>query len=195
MATVDGLVALVAGVKAFLAGQKVTAAVDFGWNAREKWINQGPGGGNRIVFVPGQVDPSEGPPKVSDAGPMAQPRLKAPGNNPRPLVQWARTVTMFVWGADTTDLEDELKQYAATVGLFEYAVQALHNAVYIDSTGHARNVGLADVVFEKVMWSAMPSNQAFGRELVAYFHLDGPLFDMTIQLATPQPAILRDPAS
>ena len=196
----SGLIALSDGVRAFFAANNVAATVTpVGWRYRSFQVNQGPGGGSRVCFIPGKIDPSSpGAPKVLDAGTFAPPRLSSPGpraggvttgaGNPRPLVSWKKVVSLSVWAVDTTDLGNDELQLAALENLVESTYQAIHNAVDPVS-GQA--VGLADIELTDAVWNLPPVERAFGRELVAYFIQSGPLFDLPIDYTTPQPAILR----
>ena len=188
MANRSGLVALSDGVRAFFAANGVAATVTpVGWRYRSFQVNQGPGGGSRVCFIPGKIDPtSPAAPKVVDAGTFEQPRLKTA--NPRPLAQWSKVVTLSVWGVDTSDLENDELQLAATENLLESTYQAMHAAVD-PVTGV--NVGLADVVLRDAVWTLPPVELGFGREFVAYFVHRGPLFDLPIATTTPQPLIVR----
>lgn len=188
MAIIDGLVALVQGTKDFFAAQQVTAAVAFGWKAHWEQLNQGPGGANRVVFIPGRVDLSApAAPRVIDAGTLSKPRKTH--DNPRELAWWHKPVTLSIWGVDTTDRNDDLKQYAATVALFEQTMQAIHGAVFTTPDGVTHNVGLADVIWEEPRWIAPPVEMGFGRCLGVVFTHNGPLFDLAHDVALPAPQV------
>jgi hypothetical protein len=197
MATIDGLAALVSGLGDYFVSIGVTAKVGFGLKARASQLNQGPGGANRVILIPGKIDPSAGPPKVVDAGTFSQPRQTS--QNPRPLAWWHKVVTCSIWAVDASTpavLQDELAQYVAAVNLLEATYQGLHNAIYTDPSDRSKfNVGLADLQLDASLWVSPPSEQAFGRELVVYFTHNGPIFDRAIDITTPKPAISRDPAT
>lgn len=191
---VDGLVALVAALGDYFTANKVAATVGFGLKARMAQINQGPGGASRVILIPGKIDPSPGSSKVVDGGPFSQPRHTR--DNPRHLAWWHKIITCSVWGVDPTKPRDELAEYAATVDLLEKTYQGLHNAVYTDPRdGSKFAVGLADLQLDGSSWVSPPTEVAFGRELVVFFTHNGPIFDRLIDTTTPQPAIVRDPAT
>lgn len=191
---VDGLVALVEGVRGYFAKIGATEiVVDFGLKARSKSINQGTGGANRVVLIPGKVDPSAGIPKALDAGAFTQPRHHS--DNPRELVWFHKIVSVSVWGVDATDaatLQDPLKQYAATIALLEKTYQALHYAEYTTPDNVTHTAGLADLILKDGKWVAPPVENAFGVEFLATFEHNAPLFDRVLGTATPQPAIIPE---
>jgi len=195
----SGLIALADGMRAYFEAQRIPAVVTpVGWKYRSFVINQGPGGGSRVCLIPGRIDPSSGtPPKVIEAGTFKQPMFGDAGSNggyanPRRLIEWDRTVSLCVWGVDTTQLDNDEAQYAALEDLVEATYQALHNAVD-PVTGI--NVGLADVVLQDAVFTLPPVELAFGRELVGYFQHKGPLFDVADRIVTPKGAIVRQPAT
>lgn len=195
-----GPVALAAAVAQFFQANGVSAKVDFGWRARYTILNQGPGGANRVVFMPGKVPPDVGVPKSIEAGELGKPQQSV-GFNPRPLMQWRQIITVSIWGVagpsyqGGAGLGDEASQYAAAVDLLEATVQAVHGAVFVDPAGGQFNVGLANVVWEDLQWVQPPNELGFGRELFVYMQHSGPLFDLPKGTATPQPAINRNPAT
>lgn len=197
----SGLIALSDGVRAFFQANSVSASVPpVGWRYRSFQVNQGPGGGSRVCFIPGKIDPTApGVPKVLDAGQITQPRqagasgpkVGGPGvyaGNPRPLRWWHKVVTVSIWGVDISDPSNDELQLAATEDLFEATIQAMHHAVDPVS-GSA--VGLADIEITDAQWVLPPVEMAFGRELVLFIVQNGPLFDLPVETTTPQPAIIR----
>lgn len=195
---VSGLLALTAGVQAFFQTNGISAKVDFGWKARTKILNQGPGGANRVVFMPGLVPPDQDVPKSIDAGEITQPRMPtSTGGNPRALRWWKQVVTVSIWGVagegyeGGLDLGDEASQYAAASDLLEATIQAMQGAVWVDPAGVSHVVGLADVRFQKASWVQPPTELGFGRELLVYCTHNGPLLDIPIGIAKPQPAVGR----
>jgi hypothetical protein len=204
MKTRDGLVALSDGVRAFFAANQIPADVTpVGWKYRTFQLNQGPGGGSRVCFIPGRIDPSmPGPPKVIDAGKLSQPSTAAPPGvaragglkdgvrNPRPLRSWHHIVSVSIWGVDPTDTSNDELQYAATVALFEQTIQAMHFSV--DPVTEIP-VGMANLEHEGASWVLPPVERAFGRELVLFFVQHGPLYAPAKDVTTPQPAIIKGP--
>jgi hypothetical protein len=210
----SGLIALADGVREYFRANDVQAVVaPVGWKYRGWQITQAPGGGSRVCFIPGKIDPTAAtPPKVLDAGTFEQPRF-ANGGGPLPnasanpptgygrgasgqlvrarrLLEWKKIVTLCVWAVDTTDLSSDEKQIAATENLLELTYQAIHNAIDPVTGG---NVGLADVQLENAVWVVPPVEQAYGREIVAYFTHAGPLYDRQVAIATPTAVVQRNP--
>jgi hypothetical protein len=182
MANLAPLPALVRAVAAFAATTALTPKVDAGWRARDVILNQGPGGANRIVFTPGD-------PKTGRAGPLTRGRQAQ--TNPRVLWQWNRLVFVCMWGVDTSDTHDELKQQSATENLFELTMQALQNA---RDPQTSRFVGAANIqIVGEPVWSIENTEMYFGRELQLPITLNGSLFDVTYEIATPQAAVTRSP--
>lgn len=210
MTTVSGFVALVGAVERYFDANGIDAKVAGGWKQREQILNQGIGGANRVIFVPGRLDPTVGAPRPLEAGKIVQPRIKQLSgggdmvggstsgryvDNPRPLRGWEPIVSVSVWGVDNDHLDDELAQIAATVDLFEKMIQAVHNGVFADESGLESPVGLADVVWEGSTWGVFSPNAQYGRELIGYFVHKGPFYDVALGVATPKPAVHRVPAS
>lgn len=188
MSGVSSLIALANGARAFFVAHSVSAVVTpVGQKQRFRVINQGPGGGSRVVFMPGAVDAS-GALKSYDGGSLMSPKINRV--NPRPLVHWDRINTISVWGVNAASPQDEELQLAATEDLFEWVVRAVHNAV---DPGTGSPVGLANVVWGDVMWTTPPMDGAFGKELLVTFRHNAVLFDTPIDTTTPQPSVARNP--
>jgi hypothetical protein len=194
MANQSGLLALVRGVRAYFEGNNVSAAVWLGWTKRSRTDNQGPGGANRVVFIPGEDAAQPGAPKVLKAGVLDRmapqqhvtlnPRLRA-------LAWWHEPVTVSVWAVDADHPQDEEGQIAATEDLLELTIQALHNAV--DPTS-GLGVGFANIEeWGPPSWTLPPVEAPFGRELTFSFVLLVPLFDQPQGLAFPGPVVTRKP--
>lgn len=191
-----GLPALVRGVRAYFAAYGVTANVVLGWNARNSQINQGPGGANRVCFIPGEFDGSTGAPKVAKAGTMDRNAAQNfVSHNPRmrALAWWHEPITVSCWAVDPSQPQDEESQIEATNALQEATVAAIHNATD-PVTGFA--VGFANIEeWGAVGWTLPPGENAFGRELTFGLTLLSPLFDAPIQLVTPAASVVRNPAA
>lgn len=195
----SGLIALSDGVRAQFAQQGVQAVVTpVGWKYRSFQANQGPGGAQRVSFIPGKIDPtSPAPPKVIDGGTFDAARFGNAGAglggaNPRRLITWRRLCSISVWAVDLTDVGNDEIQFAAVENLWESTYAAMHNAVDPVS---GINVGLADIELGQCTITRPPVEQAFGLEIVVYFEHKGPLFDNVIPQVFPAPAVLRSPAS
>jgi hypothetical protein len=192
----SGLLALKRGVAEYFEAQSVSASVRVGWTARNRQDNAGPGGANRVVFIPGEFDPTSGAPKVLRAGKIDRdgeqnfvdldPRLRV-------LAWWHEAVTCSVWAVDSDHPQDEELQIEATETLLEQTIQGIHNAVDPDT---GTNVGFANIEdFGEPFWVLPPGEMAFGRELVFGFVLYVPLFDAPTGIAYPSPAVGRDPSA
>jgi len=192
MTTMSGLLGLVRGVRAFFTAQSVTANVVVGWTARSRIDNEGTGGANRVVFTPGELDPTSGAPKVLKAGQLDrdagqtdyvgyEPRLRA-------LAWWHAPVSVSVWAAGA-DPQDEEQQIEAVETLLEQTIQAIHNATD-PTTGQA--AGFANIEeWGPVVWTTPPGEASFGREVTFSFVLRVPLFDVPIGVAHPQGQVNR----
>lgn len=192
----SGLLALVRGMRAYLEANSFQVPVRVGWNVRNRIDNQGPGGGNRIILVPGEFDPSSGVPRAQRAGLIDR---DAPQNHVeldpqvRALAWWHEAITCSVWAVDAEKPQDEEHQISATETLLELTVQAIHNAVDPETM---TPVGFGNLQgWGQAVWTLPPGEMGFGRELTFGFTLLVPLFDAAIGLAHPQPAVSRVPAS
>lgn len=191
----DGLLALVRGVRARFEDDGVSAVVDVGWTKRYRQDNQGPGGANRVVFIPGESDPSSGAPKVLEAGEINLDGEQMHLDDDvrfRTLAWWHAPYTVSVWGVDPAHPKDEAGQIWATKRLLRQTIRAMHTAVDPETGQFA---GAAQIVqWGRVRWTLPPSESAFGRELTFGFVLVEPQFDAPEELAYPSPALVRDPA-
>jgi hypothetical protein len=181
MANLDALPLLFDSVAAYFAALGTGTAVDFGWHARAKILNQGVGGANRVVIVPGD-------PKTGAAGKFSRGRQAE--TNPRVLLQFDEQAVVCLWGVDTSDIRSERLQYAATKQLLELTVQALHRAIDPSS---GRAVGFANISIASPTWSVENTELYFGREMQLQLTQRGPLFDTTFDTATPDAAVTRHP--
>jgi hypothetical protein len=184
--TRSGLKALSRGLADYFQQHQVAAAVGkVGWRSRFRVDNQGPGGGSRVILIPGEYD-GAAVPKSMKGGTLTKPRhahVEA-----RELVWWHKTVTVSVWGNDRVEPDDDEAQIEATEALFEWTVRGLHNA--IDPVS-GRPVGLADIVWQDVNWVKPPSERAFGLEILATFEHQSALFDVPDDLAYPLGVVSR----
>jgi len=192
----SALLALRRAVADYFTTNNVSASVYLGWKPRSRQDNQGPGGSNRVVFIPGDFDPSSGEPKALKAGALDR---DAPQNHvdldprQRAVAWWHPIVTCSVWACDPSAPQDEAGQIAATDDLFNATCAALHNAVD-PVTGTAIGFGNIEE-FGDTMWTLPPVESAFGRELTFRFVLLSPRFDAPTGLAYPSPAVNRNPVA
>lgn len=109
MSDILALEKLFKDVAARLQAEAPSVVVVFGWREPSRQLNQGVGGGNRIVFTPGAP--------TGDLGKVVGP--DKPGRNPRPLATLQEAFTVLIWGYDSSLPEDELAQYKATRLLYD----------------------------------------------------------------------------
>lgn len=196
MSNRSGLLGLVRGVRAYFVAQSVDVVVAVGWNKRNRQDNQGPGGASRVVFIPGEFDPTSGAPKVLKGGTMDRDGVQNHvGLNPRmrALAYWHEPITVCVWAVDVRQPKDEEAQIGATEALREMTVRAIHLAVDPE-TGAA--AGFANIEeWGDTFWTLPPGEAAFGREITFGFTLLVPIFDQAIDTATPAPALTRGPVT
>lgn len=177
-------VAMVHGMRAYLKAIGVDANVTAcGWKERPQQINQGPGGANRIVLYPGRKPGGE----TAAAGELTRENRPST-TNPRALITWRKLMTMSIWAADTSNLQDEELQIAAVEQLLEWAIQAAHYAV--DPATQVA-VGVANLEWGSLEYTIPPVNMRFGQEIMLEFTQKCPLFDQTIGIAFPKPGIIR----
>lgn len=180
--TRSGLVALFEGIRDYFEAHHVPAAVHMGWQARFRVDNQGPGGGSRVIVVPGTLrdGASQGP---FPAGALTKPRHTHEGG--RELAWWHRSATLSVWGVDRARPVDDAAQIEATETLFEHAMRAAHNNF----------AGTADIIWGETVWTKPPTTAAFGLELLVNFEHGEALFDEPEDLAYPIGVVSRLPAT
>lgn len=181
----DGLGELVDGVATDLASIGVTANVTIGWREPSKQANQGPGGANRVVFIPSDPNGAGGQivgPKLPGPRPIIDPATPdKPVAYVRALRDWERTVVVSIWAVDTSAPNDERAQYEATVALFERVMQAVQRVTPVT------------VRWGRVDW-VTPKERQFGRELRAALTFAYPLFDRPESVAYPENvSVTKDP--
>jgi hypothetical protein len=113
MATVYAWEKLFNDVVARFASDGTAVPNEFGWRTPSKRGAEQ----NRICWVPG--DPSDA---AGDVGPAQQP-----GRNPRPLGTLNELFTIYIEARDSSEPENELKQYRAARSIFD----AWYRAVYL----------------------------------------------------------------
>ncbi len=152
-------------VKTRFAAESPQINVRFGWREPARQDNQGSGGANRIVFVPG--DPSGGLGKVAGAAKT--------GRNPRPLATLGELFTVQVWGLDATKPEDELAQYKATRLLYD----AWYRAAYLAC--HPR------FAVQSQQWLVEKLTRRMGAEIQAICSIEAMVPDSAWTEANPPP--------
>lgn len=123
---VSGMSVLVHRVQEYFVSASSEARVLFGYRERIKQINQGAGGANRVIFLPG--DPGGAGGKILPPRDVGRRELfDGPVHvaNLRPIASWERQFTLSIWGWDKDAPRDELAQAVATEALFELTLRAL----------------------------------------------------------------------
>jgi hypothetical protein len=166
------------------------APVLFGWREYYAQINQGPKGGNRIVFLPGdglkdgREGVFEGPlaAGMKDLAPVPSVGANVPpGVRARHIVDWRRLSTISVWGVDPARPQNDEASYEQVDLLVEDLTQALQNTI----------AGLYK--FESAQWNSTVTDTAYGRELRISLSLRSTLFDLPRAVVAPSPIVHRDP--
>lgn len=182
----SGLIDLAQRVKTYLTAHGVDAEVHVGWKARERILTQGPGGANRIVFVPGDDSGAGG-----RIVPTQQPGARSIGGTNqydatatvRALRDWQRIVVVSVWGRDPLATGDEEERDIAhletTETLIEWMLRAVHAC------------GLANLETGDVRWT-IPGERAYGIEARVGLTFRHPLFDVPQDVVRPMKAIAKD---
>jgi hypothetical protein len=182
----DAYLTLAQAMRTYLGANEHAVEVSVGLRARFELVNQGPGGANRIVLIPGRYNGEELP-AILDGGTFEN-RLGLQSIDPRELVQVSHMVTLSIWGVDTSAPQDEGKQQAATNRILELAKRAVHNALdplLGDPLGADRDSEGNDTWrdFSRVYHSL---ESGFGLELLVRFEMQGPLFDAPQERVYPQ---------
>jgi len=133
-------------VKQIFTDEGVSTTLVFGRREPARQVNQGPGGANRIVFSPG----ADG--KLGEYGPVVRP-----GRNPRSLGTLNDFVTVYCWGYDATQPQNDIAHYEAARLLHDVIFRALHIASH---TTCKCNIKLSDPV-----WVQDKIEKNFGYEL------------------------------
>jgi hypothetical protein len=166
-----GLPFLADGIRGYFAAMGITAPVFLGWPDRTEQINQGPGGANRVVIVPGDDS--------GNAGELADPKYPGVGQGSngaplgRPLNNWIESALLSVWAVDTKNPRDSQLQYIATRALFMQTVRAI------------RFTARADAKLGRLKWTVSPVEKSFGRELVCSLTYNSPIIDVAAPVVVP----------
>ncbi len=153
-----------------------------GWKQRQQILTQGPGGANRVLFIPGSY------PKGEDLGQLVPPRRRK-GPTERVLATWERVITASIWAVDASSpdaLRNEEKQIAVADQLHQFVVGCL------------RSVALGDFPGPGKMFRdpAQSENMGFGIEYLYQFVHYEEVLDLPVNLRlNVSPNLVRDPAS
>jgi len=178
----SAVVALFRAVKAYIGSEAISpgTSVVFGNNERQRQINQGVGGANRVVLVPGRLpngddgefDGAPGPGEfVADDGTIT----------PRIIAAQKKIITFSIWAdnsaPDSTaeDRQETLEQ------LYEYVVQAVQRSP----------AGMANAVWGACRYNNNPQEVRHGDEYLAELSIDTAIFDADPVLARPTAAAVN----
>lgn len=171
---VDPFEALVTGVTAYLAEHAVTATVTAGFKERRRQDTQGPGGANRIVFLPGDPSGKGGSLAFGVRNAGQREVLDEAGERVavwRSFGDWERLITMAVWANDPVD-RSELAQITACTKLAVWGRRAVES------------VGLADLRWTDVSW-VVPKERTYGQEALFGLTLNMPMPDVPREVGKP----------
>jgi hypothetical protein len=170
---VSAMPGIVAAFTSFFA--PFGTSVTFGYRERAKQINQGVGGANRIVILPG--DPNGGGGKMGtapkdvglrDIDDPAQPADAPRVGVVRAIASWERQFSISIWAADEASQRDELLQAVAVEAMFERVVQCLEGI---------KGAGGPNLVWGSTTWT-VPKETTHGSELIVGVTLALPLLDV-----------------
>jgi hypothetical protein len=181
---VSAFTTLVHGVQAYFTALGQGSVVVCGYRERAKQLNQGAGGANRVIFLPGDINGAGGKLEASPRDVGRRDVEDAMENRVaviRPLASWARQFTISVWGWDSTAPRDELLQAAAVEDLFEKTVQAVEQV-----TG----AGGPNLLWGNTVWT-VPKENTLGAELLVGVALTHPLMDAADDVAFPGFTLVR----
>lgn len=185
----SGLVALYSSVSAYFTNLAINAKVYLGLKYRDLYDT------SRVVIIDGEFDGSNTP-RVRSAGRFLAPWQKQ-STNPRELVGWERPVTLSIRAVDATDPDNESKQVAATEALIESTIQAVHNAMAVDTEGNNIAIGQNNIDWResKAAWvdAGTATQQTWGKEFLVTFLYKCVLFDLPVAVAFPTPSLEKGP--
>ena len=152
------------------------ASVVFGMRERWKQINEGTGGANRVVFVPGTIPDGKDGRLEGPTGPGES--IGSDGKvKPRALFDHKKIITICVWAADPLDPNavDETAQQEAIEQLFEYVMQAFKQS----------SAGLGNINAGAPLYNPNPNERRFGIEYRIEIELDTRIFDQVPNVVYP----------
>lgn len=180
---VSGMSALFKGVKAHFQALEPEdkVVVVFGYRERAKQQNQGQGGANRVIFLPGDPDGNGGELAATprDVGNFEVTQIVDDEEQRvaeiRPLASWERQFTISIWGVDNDAQRDELAQAAAAEDLFEETLRAIEQF---------KGAGGPNIAWGRVKWTVAKEN-TFGTELLVACAIAHPLLDAPDEVTFP----------
>jgi hypothetical protein len=182
----SAIVALFQDVASYIAAHWPgdAPAVVFGIRARWQQLNDGIGGANRIVVIPGTLDGDDG-----DAAGVVGPGSFEETGAARGLYTQAKAVTFSLWaGNDTTP--DAITDEAAQQNAIEQMQEFVYRAV------KASSFGGANAIWGKHKYNRKPAELRFGAEYLMNLELDSTFFDLDPVVIVPSGAtVSRNPAT
>lgn len=172
--TRSGLQVVRDGVAAYVTAKGYPIDVaEVGLKYRSFALNQGPTGGNRIVFIPGEFDGNLVL-KARKYGTInRETRNSGSAFNPRELASWERPFTVSVWAGPVPGQGDkEGGNLTQAENLLEILLRALYSITAPDGTAIAASLHFGDV-----MVNSPPSDNAYGAELLFQVVQIAPFFD------------------
>lgn len=180
--------ALQDGIIADFAARSISASVTYGWRERTKSINQGPGGANRVVIVPSDLDGNGGDMGATAKYPGAQTVYDMTTPEPTPvgrvrsLRDWPRLGVISIWAHDDTDPTNERLQTEAVEQLQREVMRAVNR------------VEAQDFKWTKTRWTVSPTELRNGAELLMWFTVRDSIFDVPDEFVFPTGKLTPDPA-
>jgi hypothetical protein len=191
----SGLLYLRDQVAAYFQDQNIPAQVAaVGLKYRSFALNQSTGGGNRIVFIPGEFD-GESQLKSRPYGTLSRNlRNSASVVNPRELLNWERPFTISVWAAPVPGLADsESYSIGIVEDLLEQVIRAIQACPDPGDPSGGSSIA-ASIVWGGVIIKSPPTEQAFGTELLVSAIQNCPFFGPTLDFVIPTAKVTRNGA-
>lgn len=162
--------------KAFAEAGAPVVVAPVGLKYRGFGLNQGPSGGNRIVFIPGEFDGKSGPQQPRRYGTVSrQGRNACSVQNPREIASWERVFTVSIWAGPIPGAgNDEGQSGEQAELLLELFIRALHTV----ATPEGVPV-IASLLFGDLTLVAPPTDNSFGAELLLTMTQVTPIFGVT----------------
>ena len=163
-------------VRAYFVANAIKTNVVFGFKERTKQINQGVGGGNRIVIIPGRLPNGDDGDIVAAVG---------PGGNPRKLWTQEKIVTFSLWaGAPSADSVNEESLSASLDVMQAQIFSALQDAIGNNATWRASR------------FNADPIETRFGLEYLIELSISATYRALEQGvIATPTPIVNKGPVT
>ena len=164
----SAIVRLYQDVRAYFETKGRGSSVVFG--RKERWIqiNQGTGGANRVVFIPGRLKGEDGA-LIGVDGPGEI--VKAGVVTPRALFLQSKIVTISIWAANETNdpsaSVDEVSQQQEIEQMFEWVIRGVRRSP----------AGAANAEWGALAYNSAPNEIRFGTEYLAELEVGTQYFD------------------